>query len=76
MKKIRIESAEDLASLPEREWFSVPGGTPVEHTFEGFRVEDGKLHIHVPKTILRQFKPGRGRRLRAKLRGTDLVVEK
>ena len=76
MKRIRVRTAEDFQALPEGEWFSVPEGTPVRHTFAAFRVEHGKLHIAVPKKILSQFKAAKGRTFRARFRGRDLIVEK
>jgi len=76
MKRIRVRTAAEFEAIPEGEWFSVPDGTPVEHTFEGFRVENGRLHIVVPQKILSQFKAGKGRTLRARFRGRDLIVEK
>ena len=76
MKHIRVRTAEDLESVPEGEWFFVPEGTPVTHSFEGFEVKDGKLHISVPREVVRKFGSVRGRRLRARLQGNDLVIEK
>ena len=76
MKRIRIQTVEDLESVPEGEWFFVPDGTPVTHSFEGFEVKGGKLRIKIPREVVRQFGAIKGRQLRAKLRGNDLVVEK
>jgi len=42
VKHIRVQTAEHFASIPEREWFFVPNGTPVEHSYEGFEMKDGK----------------------------------
>ena len=50
MKRIRVETAEDFASIPEGEWFSVPDGTPVEHVYEGFEMKDGQPVFPVPNT--------------------------
>jgi hypothetical protein len=60
VKHIRVETAEDFASIPEREWFFVPNGTPVEHVYEGFEMKDGQPVMPVPR---RDGRWGRLRRL-------------
>jgi hypothetical protein len=76
MRKVKIESVADFDALPEDEWVEVPKGVKVDLVFDDMRVEDGKILIRLPPSIVKQFKASRGRRLKARITGRQLVVEK
>lgn len=76
MKKAKLESIADFDALPEDEWVELDGGLKVGLVFDGMRVEDGKLLINLPGSILRQFKAKGGRPLKARIAGRRLIIEK
>ncbi len=76
MRKVRIETVEELEALPEGEWVSVPEGMKVDWSYEAFALKGTKLDITLPDGVAKQLKSRHGTKLRATLRGRHLIVEK
>ena len=75
MKKVRIDSADDLESLPEGEWLAAPDGINVPFRYDHVRLEGRELRIRLPPQVIEELRPKRGRRLRARIAGEELVVD-
>jgi hypothetical protein len=76
MKRVRIQSVEDLEALPEDEWVEVVGGMKFRWAKEPMHVEGRKLVVPLPAGVRRQFRPKKGEVLRARLSNGDLIVER
>lgn len=76
MRRVKIESVEDLDALPEGEWVHVPEGIKADWSYEGFEVTGKGLDITLPTSVAKQLRSLRGKRLRATLKGRHLIVEK
>ncbi len=75
VRKVRIDSLADLKALPEDEWVVAPGGINVKFDYEPIRVEGRSLRIRLPPSVIKQLRPRRGGRLKARISKGDLVVE-
>jgi hypothetical protein len=77
MKRVKIRSVEDFEALPENEWVEVVGGmkvTWVEDTTVS--VKGRKLVVPLPEVARKNFKRKKGEALRARIEGSDLIVER
>lgn len=76
MKKVKIETAEDIEALPEGEWVHVPGGIQAHWVTDEFKMNGDGLEIELPPAIAQQLKALHGTRFRATLRGKRLIVRR
>jgi hypothetical protein len=76
VKKVRIESVEDIEALPEGEWVRVPAGIKADWIDDDFTVSGNGLEIQLPPAIAKQLRAEHGTRFRATLRGKRLIVKR
>ncbi len=69
MRKVKIESMEDLESLPEDEWVEVPEGLHAKFVYSVDR-ENNKLTIVLPEEIAKRI----GNRLFASFDDGKIVI--
>ena len=69
MRKVKIESMEDLESLPEEEWVEVPEGLHAKFVYSVDR-ENNKLTITLPDEVAKRI----GNRLCATFDGGNIVI--
>jgi hypothetical protein len=74
MKRVRIQSVEDLEALPEQEWVEVVGGMKFRWANAPMRVEGPKLVVPLPANVRKQFKARKGESLRATVTKSELIV--
>lgn len=75
VRKVRINSVEDLEAIPEDEWVIAEGGINVPFDFSEYEKGGRALRIRLPPAVLRKLRPRRGRRLSARISRGELVVE-
>ena len=69
MRKVKIESMEDMESLPEDEWVEVPEGLHAKFVYSVDRVNN-KLTITLPEEVAKKI----GNRLCATFDGGNIVI--
>ncbi|MGB7000834.1 MAG: hypothetical protein WBE22_02285 [Halobacteriota archaeon] len=69
MRKVKIESMEDLGSLPEEEWVEVPEGLHAKFVYSVDR-ENSKLTITLPEEVAKKI----GKRLCASFEEGKIVI--
>jgi len=69
MRKVKIESREDMESLPEGEWVEVPEGLHAKFVYSVDR-ENNKLTIALPEEVAKKI----GDRLCATFDGGKIVI--
>ncbi|HEX9709514.1 MAG TPA: hypothetical protein VGB42_06060 [Candidatus Thermoplasmatota archaeon] len=77
MKRMRIQTAEDMMNAPEGEWFEVPGGVKVKATYEAtLRIEDRRVRVTLPEAAVERLRTKGTEELTARLSNGELVVER
>ncbi len=76
VRKATINSVAAFDAAPEGEWFCASNGLGIEIAFDEFSWEKDRLTIQLPRRILRKFKAKRGRPLKARISGDQLIVER
>jgi hypothetical protein len=69
MRKVRIETMEDLESLPEDEWIEVPEGLHAKFVYSIDR-KDNKLTITLPEEVAKRI----GNRLSTSFKEGKIVI--
>ena len=69
MRKMKVETMEDLESLPEDEWIEVPEGLHAKFVYSIDR-EDNKLTITLPEEVAKRI----GNRLSASFKEGEIVI--
>ncbi len=69
MRKVKLESMEDLESLPEDEWVEVPEGLHAKFVYSVDR-ENNKLTITLPEDVAKKI----GNRLSASFDDGKIVI--
>ena len=69
MRKMKVETMEDLESLPEDEWIEVPEGLHAKFVYSIDR-EDNKLTITLPEEVAKRI----GNRLSASFMEGEIVI--
>lgn len=76
MRRVKIETAEDLEALPEGEWVHVPGGIKADWYWPDGTPMDPASDINLPEAVARDLRRKHGRRFPATLRGKKLIHRK
>lgn len=76
MKRVHIQSVEDLEGLPEDEWVEVVGGMRFRWANAPIHMEGRKLIVPLPSKVRKQFRPRKGEVLHVRLTKGSLVVER
>jgi len=78
MKKVKIESADDLEALPEDEWVYCPEGLNAEfvHNDVDLEVKENKLSIRLPESVTKKLGLSKKDRFNAVYSGRKLIIEK
>lgn len=76
MKRVKIETAKDLESLPEDEWVFVPEGTKFEFVWDTVKFEKDRIIVTMPTKVAPRFRPKKGVTLKVRVAGRRLIVER
>jgi len=76
MRRRKIESFEDMLRAPEGQWFELPEGGDVEVLDETTDPPTRRLYMRLSPRVARDFAPGRGETLTAKISDRTLTLEK
>ena len=76
MRRVKIESAEDLEALPEGEWVHVPGGIKADWFGPDGTPMDEAFVITLSADVARDLRRKQGTRFSATLRGKKLLLRK
>ncbi len=77
MRKVKVQSVEEMMRLPEGEWVEVPEGLELEVSYEGtVRVEKDRLTVELPKDARRDLQPWTRGPLHARILNGKLVLER
>lgn len=76
MKRRKIESFDDMLRAPEGQWFEMPDGVDLEVLDETTDPPTLRLYKRLPPRVARDFAPGKGETLTAKISDRTLTHEK
>jgi len=76
MRKVKIETLEDARALPEDEWVFVPEGMKIEWADEAFAIEGDRLEVTLPTDVSRKLRSFKGRKLKARINGRKLTIQR
>lgn len=74
MKKVRIQSVEDLEALPSNEWVEVEGGMKFRWAKGPKRPQGRLLVVPLPPKVRKQFGAREGEILDVRLSNNNLLV--
>jgi hypothetical protein len=77
MRRVKIQSFDDLMGLPEGEWVEIPDGLDFESVYPGtVRIARDRVVVELPEGAAERLRPGRSETLTARLSKGRLIIER